>query len=346
VAFGGIILLSLVVRFFVMHIDIIPMQSTSVLDNPLLTYPTLERSILAFGLLGRYLTASLSGLYLGEECSFGTLLPAHNLLEWFAWLLIATTAFGSIFTAKNSLIRSYRIGLLWFFYFFLLTSNVVFPIGTIFGERLAYTPTIGLAAAVALFLPSHLRKMCLIPLILSCAVRTYTLIPIWESQTTLATHHIHSSPKSAKAQLNYAVVLRNKGELNDASAFAHAALQQYPDYAEAAYVLATIYHEKGSQRGTQHWLHKSIDLNPSFPEALNMLGRLESNKGNYSGAVRLFEQSLTGSPRHIPSLVGLMTAEALRGGKQQASEISARLELIAPGNEEVADLRRKLGIHQ
>ncbi len=99
---------------------------------------------------------------------------------------------------------------LWFFVAFSLTTNIVTPIGTLRGDRLAYTPSIGFCVFVAGLLGHYIRpwlassKGCAIHMIafgtvLAYAWRSHERLPVWRDQDTLFLATVKDAPLSPKA---------------------------------------------------------------------------------------------------------------------------------------------------
>ncbi|HSQ01078.1 MAG TPA: DUF1736 domain-containing protein, partial [Candidatus Dormibacteraeota bacterium] len=119
-----------------------------------------------------------------------------------------------------------------------LTSNLVFPIGTIKAERLLYLPSVGwclafgwLAAAAA---RTH-RQVALAAvaaLLLAFAARTWARNPDWSDNFTLFNAAVLSEPDSAKAHHNLGIAYDTRGDFDDAMVRLRQALAMHPDCAE------------------------------------------------------------------------------------------------------------------
>lgn len=105
--------------------------------------------------------------------------------------------------------------------FFLLTSvlvsNVPFPIGVPFAERLYYTPSLGVclvAGALADRLRPPWRRVAAPAFALWLAWSAVMVLrrnPLWQDDATLFAHEYHNQPRSARIAINWAGVLRKAG---------------------------------------------------------------------------------------------------------------------------------------
>lgn len=126
----------------------------SYMDNVLVKVgdDTVERFATAVMLAGYYLYTFLVPYSLSCDYSYPTHQPV-GLQHWGFFLSFALLLFG-LFVAITALRKKEKVafGLLWFFITFSLISNIFFLIGTSFGERLLFTPSLGLCIALVILL--------------------------------------------------------------------------------------------------------------------------------------------------------------------------------------------------
>ncbi len=120
------------------------------IDNPLAHTDDLTRVVNGVRILGLYALKTVAPIRLSADYSFDAI-PVLSLGEFRIWIralavLVLTAAVIGGFRKRAPLVV---LGVLFFLAAFGATSNVVFPIGTIFAERLAFTPSAGLAIALA-----------------------------------------------------------------------------------------------------------------------------------------------------------------------------------------------------
>jgi tetratricopeptide (TPR) repeat protein len=140
-----------------------------------------------------------------------------------------------------------------FFGFSLITSNVFFPIGTIFGERLYYAPSLAVAIVFA-WLFERLRRRPSLGLALGMATGVWlgasALVilernPIWENDETLFLHEVRNQPRSTRMHICAATIHGDRGEVDRAEAHLREALRLDPEYALAWNNLGALYLEAG-----------------------------------------------------------------------------------------------------
>jgi len=139
----------------------------------------------------------------------------------------------------------------WYVVAVLPTSNILFTLGTIFGERLYYFPSVGfcLSAAVLweMLANRHLqgwripqapsgRIVLGIPLAVLLAFVALTLLryPTWQNDLALFTDTVAKAPSNAKARLWLGDALVRSGNMADSIAEYRKALEIYPEYGAAA----------------------------------------------------------------------------------------------------------------
>ena len=95
---------------------------------------------------------------------------------------------------------------------FLPASNIMFPVGTVIGERLLYTPSIGLVMLVCLVMERIYSKAYRIPIqglmgmmILFYLIRTGIRVSDWQDGDTLFLRDGHRQTASSKTQFNLGI---------------------------------------------------------------------------------------------------------------------------------------------
>src|SRR5262249_60436384 len=123
--------------------------------------------------------------------------------------------------ARLSARRAPAFGLLFFAAAFLPASNLLFPTGTVFAERLAYLPSAGLClvlgAAIAGGAPdfaalSRRRAAALALVAVLFAGRAALRNTIWRSDQALFENSVATSPGSAKAWYNDGLIAIDRGD--------------------------------------------------------------------------------------------------------------------------------------
>lgn len=198
------------------------------IDNPLETAPLLQREMTAVVVLGFYMWRLVFPLTLSADYSYNQIPLADSPLDWrFLASIGAVIALGAavVFFRRR---RAAAFFILFFFIAIAPVSNVLVITGTIAAERLLYMPSLAWCAlaAMGVFGLSRIVFRGRALLAASCAVlaaitglyvlRTLARNPDWHDMPSLWRAAYLSSPRSVKALHNYAVILYEKREYDEA----------------------------------------------------------------------------------------------------------------------------------
>lgn len=151
-------------------------------------------------------------------------------------VLLAWLALGLYFVRRQPLLF---LSVACFLGFGFAVSNIPFPIGIVFAERLFFTPTLGIAMLVAWIVGlggdanSKPRKLLRIPLVvwlLVCAVTILQHNDAWNDNESRVLRDAISNPSSTRTLDKKARLLRDRGDLNGASAVWQEALRLDPNF--------------------------------------------------------------------------------------------------------------------
>ncbi len=172
-------------------------EATSALDNFILAAPNIaEQKASAFMMVTKYFQTLLAPFDLVNEIGYAAAKPV-GFSDWRALLGVAIMAgLAALFfwgISKRNLL-AFTAG--WFLATFGLVSNIAFPIGTSYGERLLYVPSLALVLALAFLLVKYLkvnelptRKTLLFGItgVVVAAFALYTISrnPAWKDSITL-----------------------------------------------------------------------------------------------------------------------------------------------------------------
>ena len=312
-------------------------------DNPLLGLSATERFGAAISVLGRYLFLIVAPLQLSADYSYPEILPSDAINILFAVIALAFLAAG-LWSFKRHRAEGFCVA--WFFLAFTVTSNVLFPIGTIMGERLAYLPSAGVLAAGALIYSrissQTIRAAAGIVICLLFSLKTVLQAQVWKDNQSLHTSQLTAAPRSAKVQLNYSMLKREQGDLVAADLYARRALELYPQYAHAAFAIGDLYALKGIVSGADHWYKKALEFEPKHKESLAGLGRLAINRGDNDQAEKLFLSSLATDPGYFDAQLGMLAVYIQRRELDRAQPLASRLLEWKPDSPQLAGLVKEL----
>jgi tetratricopeptide (TPR) repeat protein len=154
-----------------------------------------------------------------------------GLDDWRAWAGLALAA-GAILLVWRC--PEFRPAVFAYVILFSPTANIIFPIGTIMGERLIYAPSLGVALLLAILLArSRYWKTALIAVALVFAARTAVRNRDWLNPHRFYEKLVETSPDSAKSHYSLGVEYAADGDDVRAVAAYDRAIEIFPLYAEA-----------------------------------------------------------------------------------------------------------------
>jgi tetratricopeptide (TPR) repeat protein len=201
------------------------------IDNPAALLSTGPRALTALWVQCLYVFKTVLPAALSADYSYRQLPLVMGLGDWRAWAGLALAG-GALVLAWRR--RELRAPVLAYAILFSPTANILFPIGTIMGERLAYAPSLGLALLLGILLASRpYWKSVLVAVALVFAARTAVRNLDWLDAERFYNKLVETSPASAKSHYSIGVLFSANGD--DASAILayNRAIAIFPAYAEA-----------------------------------------------------------------------------------------------------------------
>src|SRR6266478_5681590 len=208
------------------------------LNNPLATIPTGWRILNALRVAWKYVGLQFYPATLSCDYSFNQI-PVY--LDWRHTLPAAIAAVAAVGGWTWAIWkRRYAVVLAGAIYLagFCTTANILVPIGTIMGERLAYLPSAGFCLLIALawnWLQARQRKLALLALAVFVAVlgaRTVVRNRDWKDNLTLYSAAVRAVPGSAKVHETLGATYVEVGQLDLARKEFQNALNIDPDRSE------------------------------------------------------------------------------------------------------------------
>lgn len=339
-------ILYLLLRLIALDVVLPGREGIIPLDNPLIALGLPERLFNGIVFLGRYLVLAFAPVHLSADYSPGYLVP-YNWLDIEAWgyFLVAALWFMiGILGVKYH--RPEGFFCLWFLAAFSVTSNLLFPIGTHFGERLTYLPLLGVVGIYGLLLLQlrgvFLRSFLGLVLLLMMAGRAWVRVPDWKNNVALYRAQINISPESARTQYNYAVMLQMEGQQRLAARHLSRALEIYPAYAQAAWALGNLAIEQGDLIRAKHWYHHALNLDPAHRPSWVSLGYLFLSKGQSDVAQQMFEAALKVDASDFEAQVGMLEVLVTKQDLEQAIRLRDRLVAWDDQHQRLLSISRKL----
>lgn len=208
-----------------------------------------------------------------------------------------------------------------------LYSNLILTIGTSFGERLLFLPSLGfcIAAIAGLnrifklkknninslkqwLIPNKSFTALLIVIFLLLSIKTVVRAAEWESQLKLFGADIKRSPKSAHMRLYWGLALRDealrlKDEENNIPEYEkwmrkalkefEKGIEIYSDYAECMDQAGLAHYRLGNHEKAKYYYEETLKRIPNRATTLSNLGTIYFEKGDYTKALELYEKAVS-----------------------------------------------------
>ena len=274
------------------------------LANPIFSVDTTSRistaiTVWAYGVYKTLFPFSLTGDY-GPP-----VLPVIESLSDIRFLLSALLmsgilVMGLLYARKSPLCF---LAMSCFLGFSFLTSNILFPIGTLFAERLYFTPSLGLSFLVAALASRYrfgrLACACLACWLLACAFVILQRNPVWKDTETFYISEGERESASASLILNASEAYRRVNDEKRWIQLLKRAVTVLPGYVEAWYNLG-LYHIDKKEYAKAKPAFESALLSPRFQEAqATMRGRVHLNMAY----VLVLRREVDGAKKHAMSVI-------------------------------------------
>jgi tetratricopeptide (TPR) repeat protein len=287
-----------------------------VIDNPLApeSCGTFQRVLNALRLVGLYAWKTAVPLHLSADYSYAQI-PVLELTDPSLWATTAALGVAAAFLVWFFLRRApgAAAGPVFFVAGFLVTSNVLFPIGTIFAERLAFLPSFGFVlflSGLSVWVSQRGAPRVAVVSALSLLVAVYGLRSAvrsldWRSVDALYTRTVEDAPHSARAHdlaAEAAVLRAERASSPEERAREHRlaheeldrALAIYPENGFALGRKAGIFLRQAKEargQGDAEGLSRLLELaEAAYDEALKTLQRNNQSQPSqyyYRGETRL-----------------------------------------------------------
>lgn len=230
-------------------------------------------------------------------------------------------------------------------------ANVLFPVGTIYGERLLYLPSAGLAMALGWAIHrlgqrvpppfTAASRVAAGLAVAALAVATLRYSAAWRDERHLFEWAARSAPGSVKVHHKLAGALLADGRPDEALSEVDRSLQILPEYGRGWFARAEVLRRLGRRPAAEAALRRAAELRPNDPDVLHALGRQELEAGRLDAAAALWMRTVTASPSHAAALADLSSFHMARGASDSAVYFGERAVAAAP---ELASAWYNLGI--
>ncbi|MBL7661752.1 tetratricopeptide repeat protein [bacterium] len=344
--FGLPLLVYFALRYFALG-ALVETADIGMLENPLIQENLLGRISNGFYLLSWYLSLTLAPVKFSADYSYATILPFRfgiDLPQTLVALSIAAIFAVTIYAAK----LKYEIAFFsaWFFLSFTITANILFPIGTIFAERLAYLPSIGIVGLLAYLITrvssSRVQVICSTLLCALYATVALAQAQVWRDELTLRARQVEITPQSAKALHHYGEFLRREKKLTAARELMLRSLQIYPRNPEALCSLAAIYFEEKNYQQALIELEKSKAIDHMHARTYDLKARSYLMLGDKLEALKNAKRAVELAPGDFPANLVLAGSYLALGDLNAGISIVKQLKMLNPEDPELQSILEQL----
>jgi tetratricopeptide (TPR) repeat protein len=274
-------------------------QRVDLLDNPLVALAPSAHLMTATKVIGLYAWRLLVPLRLSADYSYQQIAPVTSVVDaqfigglvvllgvpavgWWARRRAPAVAFAMGFMALT----------------FALVSNLLFPIGTIMGERLLYLPSAGFCLLLGVLLErattARVRRLVLpLGLVLALyAVRTWTRNVVWHDPLVFFSTMVGDAPRSARSHRELGTVLAAAGRFDESRREFDRALAIKPGDPATLYNLGNALAQAQQVEEAVDAYRRALAAKPDFAEAMENLGNAESLRGDHESALAWMRRAL------------------------------------------------------
>lgn len=330
----------------------------SLLDNPLAYCDPATRIRTAVIVLWQYLSSLAVPVHLSADYSFNQIPLAFSAADpRFLVALGALAACGFIVAVAARRAHALLIAAAFLIVPLALTTNILFPIGTIKAERLLYLPSVGWCLAIGALAMGGMQTggrrwltMALLVLVLGAyAARSWDRNRDWKDNATLFAATVAESPASAKSFHNVGTTLQQNGRLDEAMTAYRQALEIYPEYAEAACGVGHIHQLQGHDGLAMYWYLRALATEPDYAKAHLFIATIRQQRGEYDAAEAAVRTGLASTPADPLLAIQLSATLLAQGDRWRAGNVLRYAEHLStagdPATEEAVHYaRRELGV--
>ena len=304
------------------------------------------RVMTAVAVLGRGLVLLVLPASLSADYSYAAILPVTSPL--YPAFLASAAAILALAWAAWRFHKPFPLGpfaLLWYGISIFPASNLAVPIGTIFGERLLYVPSVAFAlvagAGAGRLLASRARVAAMAAVTVALGLyglRTWDYSRAWANDLTVFTASASAQPDSAKAQRMLGGALMEAGRPGEAiAAFRKAeAIVRRPGTPQERLAPALVeqgvaLEKLGLTADARRLYEEVLRTDPGHSDARWRLGVVEWMQGDRAAAVSSWQRTVAADPAHARAWNDLGIAAMAAGDLDGAQAAWTRATNASPG---------------
>lgn len=326
----------------------VPLALIPYVENPLAHEPAATRLLTAVGVLGRGLALLALPRALSPDYSYEAIPLIRSPLD--PVFLASAVALALIAAGALRAVRAWpalAFCAAWYAIGVFPASNLLVKVGTVFGERLLYLPSVAFCLAVAAlgvrgaawaserWSGARLAAPALAALfLLVFTARTVAYASAWRDEVSLFTKAVRAQPGSAKAHQLLGAALMEVGRVDEGVAALEAAdhlLSALPPAAAGSRIpLGVAYERQGRLERAEQVYEEVLRRSPDDADALWRLGVVRWGQGRRAEGTRLWERAIEADPGHARAMTDLGIAAATRGDLSRAEALWLRATELDP----------------
>ncbi len=323
-------------------------------------------------LLGKYLLLTIFPYQLVCDYSYNQI-PIVGLDDIkFIFSFIIYLAIGIYvilnFRKKNPIV----FGLLFFLITLSIYSNIFFPVGTSFGERFMFVPSLGLCIAfvfvfiklfkintssnalseIEIFKSKPLFTILFLLIMVGYSIKTYVRSAEWKNQSILFENDVKRSPNSAHMRLYWALALRDKAMKDENKSNKNSIMLQaieqfekglkiYPNYTDCYEQLGLAWSRLNDPKKAIFYYDNAIKLNPTKAVTWSNIGKIYFEQGNYDKAMEVYKKAISLDPNYADAHFNL---GSVLGTLKQYNEAIAEFKISLQFDPENVKAHQYIGL--
>lgn len=307
--------------------------------NPLIDAPAVTRVLTSVKVVGVALRQSLFPRVLCVNYGYNQLPVVAGLSAQSIFMVAAVVCgvglagWAALRWMEPRRLRTVALGAGLFLVAFLPTSNLFFPVISIFGERYLYLPVLGVCLGAAALLDAPRRRWALAAgLIVLAGARTVARNTEFLDPLAYYTAGSRACPDSAGAHYWLGITLRQAGQLDGSEQEHRKALAIAPHYADARGELGLTLLLSGRTESAEKELTEAARLKPADWQVRSNLADLWTRTGRIDQALRAYAALADEVPGNA-EVVGNYAGALLEAGREaEARAIFVRLDRDAPAS--------------
>lgn len=316
----------------------VPYGSVSVADNLLMAAKSgADRFATAVLILGMYLKLLFYPDPLLFDASYNQI-PVVTISNWkfiVSFIIYAGLLTIALIQFKKRNILSFA--LLLFLVSLSIYANIFRIIGSSYGERFLYTPSLGICMAVGYLITcipgfknenvslsiGHFLQNNIKPIALTAVVvvlfgfKTISRNAVWKSNYTLFSNDVKLAPNSTRTQYYLGNLLMKPEILNGKDSLAadsiisagigylKKSVEIYPKFCDAYNQLGVAYYKKKDYKSAFDYYTQCISCNPTNPSAHSNLGTIYFETKQFDNAIKSFARAVELDRNYAEALLNL-----------------------------------------